>query len=90
MKKQPYTEKINERNEKLRTFTPNVNDEELKWHRDRENRLVEVIEGDNWYIQFDNELPKPLIPGKEYIIPEGIYHRVIKGDSRLKVKIKVI
>lgn len=90
MKKQPYIEKINERNEKLRTFTSNVNDEELKWHRDRENRLVEVIEGNNWFIQFDNELPKPLIPGKQYIIPEGVYHRVIKGDSRLKIKINVI
>jgi len=90
MKKQPYIEKINERNEKLRTFTSNVNVEELKWHRDRENRLVEVIEGDNWFIQFDNELPKPLIPGKQYIIPEGVYHRVIKGDSKLKIKINVI
>lgn len=90
MKKQPYIEKINERNEKLRTFTSNVNDEELKWHRDRENRLVEVIEGVNWFIQFDNELPKPLIPGKQYIIPEGVYHRVIKGDSKLKIKINVI
>ena len=33
MKKQPYIEKINERNEKLRIFTPRVNDEELKWQR---------------------------------------------------------
>jgi hypothetical protein len=90
MKKYPYNEKINERNEKLRTFTSNVNDEELKWHRDREDRLVEVIEGDNWFIQFDNELPKPLIPGKQYIIPEGVYHRVIKGNSILKIKINVI
>ena len=90
MKKYPYNEKINERNEKLRIFTHKVNDEELKWHRDRENRLVEVIEGDNWFIQFDNELPKPLIPGKQYIIPEGMYHRVIKGNSILKIKINVI
>jgi hypothetical protein len=36
----------------------------------------------------DNELPTPLIVGKKYFIPEGIYHRVIKGIGNLKVKIK--
>jgi hypothetical protein len=73
---------------RIRTFEENVDDEELKWHRDREDRIVEVIEGSNWQLQMDNELPKPLLVGKKYFIPEGVYHRVIKGIGNLKVKIK--
>jgi hypothetical protein len=72
---------------KIRTFDENVDDEELKWHRDRENRVVEILESDNWYLQMDNELPIKLIVGEKYFIPEGVYHRVIKGNSKLKVRI---
>jgi hypothetical protein len=74
---------------RIRTFDENVDDEELKWHRDRENRLVEILESDNWYLQMDNELPIKLIVGEKYFIPEGVYHRVIKGKSNLKVKINM-
>jgi len=74
-------------NKKIRTFSPDVDSEELKWHRDRENRLVEVLEGNNWYLQMDDELPKRLTVGEKYYIPIGVYHRVIKGDGELKVLI---
>ena len=90
IKNTPYSDEPINEDVKIRTFGVNVNTEELKWHRDREDRLVEVIEGDGWFIQFDNELPKPLLPGKQYIIPEGMYHRVIKGETSLKIKINVI
>ena len=83
----PYIQEIID-DVKIRTFDENVDDEELKWHRDREDRIVEIIEGNHWYLQMDNELPTPLIVGKKYFIPEGIYHRVIKGVGNLKVKIK--
>ena len=73
-----------------RTFSPGVDDEELKWHRDRENRLVEVLEGEDWYLQIDDELPKKLIVGEKYYIPEGVYHRVIKGNQELKVLITFV
>lgn len=82
----PYDEEINE-SHRVRVFSEGVDDEDLKWHRDREDRLVEVIEGDGWMIQFDNELPKKLTPGTQIVIPEGVYHRVIKGSSELKVKV---
>ncbi len=82
----PFEEKI-VGNKKLRTFSPNVDDGELKWHRDRENRLVEVLEGEDWYLQMDNEFPKKLVVGEKYYIPEGVYHRVIKGNQELKVLI---
>jgi len=83
----PYSENMVSEGVKFRTFDVDVDTDELKWHRDRQDRLVEVIEGENWGLQFDNELPISLVSGQSYIIPEGVYHRVIKGDSELKVKI---
>jgi hypothetical protein len=88
MKNLPFQQEIID-DIRIRTFDENVDDEELKWHRDRENRLVEILESDNWYLQMDNELPIKLIVGEKYFIPEGVYHRVIKGKSNLKVKINM-
>jgi hypothetical protein len=85
----PYDETITE-GKKVRLFTESVDDNELKWHRDREDRLVEVIEGNGWKLQFDNELPIKLEKGMGLIIPEGVYHRVIKGSGNLKVSITVL
>ena len=87
--KLPFEEKIID-DKRLRTFSLDVDDGELKWHRDRENRLVEVIEGGDWYLQMDDELPKKLVVGEKYYIPEGVYHRVIKGDQELKVLITFV
>ena len=85
----PFEEKI-VGNKKLRTFSPNVDDGELKWHRDREDRLVEVLEGEDWYLQMDDEFPKKLVVGEKHYIPEGVYHRVIKGNQELKVLITFV
>lgn len=85
----PFDE-VNEGAVKIRTFSESTNSDEFKWHRDRENRKVTVIEGQSWRIQFDNELPQDLIKGQEILIPEGVYHRVIKGNGSLKVSIEFI
>ena len=87
--KLPFEEKIID-DKRLRTFSLDVDDGELKWHRDRENRLVEVIEGGDWYLQMDDELPKKLVVGEKYYIPEGVYHRVIKCNQELKVLITFV
>jgi quercetin dioxygenase-like cupin family protein len=36
----------------------------------------------------DNDLPTQLNEGQTIFIPKGVYHRVIKGDGELIVKIK--
>ena len=69
-----------------RTFSQDVDKDELVWHRDREDREVEVVGKTNWMFQFDNELP--FIMEEKFFIPMGVYHRVIKGDGELKLKIK--
>lgn len=85
----PFDE-IKEGNKKIRTFNETTDSDEFKWHRDRETRLVTILEGMGWEIQMDNELPKKLEIGKKYLIPEGVYHRVIKGRGNLKVSIEFI
>ena len=72
----------------LREFNKDTDSEELVWHRDREDRIVTVVEGNNWKLQMDNELPKLLKEGKKYFIPAREYHRVIKGDGPLKVLVE--
>jgi hypothetical protein len=83
----PFDQDDISENVKIRTFKNNTDSEEFKWHRDREDRVVEVLESKNWYLQMDNEIPKKLIKGKTYYIPEGMYHRVIKGDDNLVVRV---
>ena len=74
----------------MRTFSSDVILEELKWHYDLKDRQVQVVRGEGWMLQMDNELPQMLTPLKEYFIPKGVYHRVIKGNQELKVLITFV
>ena len=81
----PYTN-IEESDKKIiREFLETTDSEELIWHRDREDRLVKSIGNTDWLIQLDNELPKSL--NEATFIPEGMFHRVIKGTGKLVVEI---
>lgn len=72
----------------IREFDGDIQSEELVWHRDKKNRLVEVIEGSGWKFQMDNELPIELEEGMVFEIPKEIYHRIVKGNTKLVIKIK--
>ena len=72
-------------NQYLREFSENVDSDELEWHRDREDRIVEVIQNNNWLFQMDNELP--VLLKLKLFIPKEKYHRVIKGTGTLILKI---
>ena len=61
--------------------------DELVWHRDRNDREVTIVQGDNWQIQLDNLLPMPLKEGQAYIIPSRVFHRLIKGTNTLVIEI---
>jgi len=69
-----------------RKFTQNIPEEELVWHRDQNDREVEILEPTDWMFQFDNELPQTL-KGKVFI-PKETYHRLIKGTGYLNIRIK--
>ena len=81
----PFKETSVGNNQYIREFSADVHTHELEWHIDKEDRIVEVIENINWEVQLDNELPK-LLKDKLFI-PKETYHRVIKGDGKLIVKI---
>ena len=71
----------------IREFKKNVESEELVWHRDEANRVVEVIKGRGWKFQRENFLPVEICEGDSFKIPAGQFHRLIKGNSDLVVKI---
>lgn len=81
----PFKETSVGDNQYIREFSNDVDNHELEWHIDREDRIVEVIENNNWQVQLDNELPK-LLKDKLFI-PKETYHRVLKGNGKLIVKI---
>jgi hypothetical protein len=70
----------------IRTFSEDIKEDELVWHRDKEDRIVESVGDTNWEIQLDNKLPKSLT--ETIYIPKETYHRVIKGSGELIVKVK--
>jgi quercetin dioxygenase-like cupin family protein len=71
----------------IREFSSEVDPMELIWHQDEENRTIEILEGEGWQFQRDNELPLALQKGDIIFIPEFQVHRVIKGNTNLKIKI---
>ena len=81
----PYKEIEIEKNIFIREFSKETNSEEMKWHRDYEDRIIESIGETDWLIQLDNELPKVI--SDKVFIPRGVYHRLIKGSGDLKIKL---
>lgn len=85
----PYTDEYLNENEWVRTFDPSVTEnEEYVWHRDKCDRAIEVLEGNDWQFQFDDELPVDINKDTTLFVPKMKYHRIIPGTDRLKIKIK--
>lgn len=80
----PYIDIVSE-NLVIRSFSQDINPIELMWHRDLKNRRVRMIEGSDWKIQMENELPKHL---NNIEIPKLTWHRIIKGSGDLVIEIK--
>ena len=79
---EPYTNKGN-----IRTFSKDLNKLELVWHKDAEDRYIEILDGKGWSIQMDDQLPLAISKGDRIFIHEGQVHRVLKGTTDLKIKI---
>jgi len=82
----PYTQK-RKGNEIIREFSNQVNSMELVWHRDAKDRVIEILEGEGWKFQLDNELPVELKKGDKFQIKKEVYHRIQRGKTNLKIKI---
>jgi len=84
---QPYTNTSITQTSVIREFSSEVDPMELIWHQDEEDRTIEILEGEGWQLQRDNELPLALQKGDSIFIPMGQIHRVIKGNNNLKLQI---
>jgi hypothetical protein len=71
----------------VREFDENIDPIELMWHRDNEDRVVEVLNTTDWKFQYDNQLPIPLKENVSLKIARHDWHRVIKGTGYLRLKI---
>ena len=81
----PYIDIENNNSYIIREFSQDIDPTELLWHRDNEDRIVEILEDTDWMIQLENNLPISL--KTPIFIPKHTYHRVIKGKNILKIKI---
>lgn len=68
-------------------FSEDVDEMDLIWHRDHNDRKIVVIQGNAWKLQKDNELPVIMEHGVVYEIKAMEYHRIIKGYGDLIIKI---
>ena len=87
MSNSPYRDKMLSEDTRIRSFSDTVKKDHLVWHRDRQDRLVEVINGNGWMIQKDDSIPVLLNPGDIFSIAANEWHRVIKGKNNLVIKI---
>jgi hypothetical protein len=69
----------------IREFNENIDPIELMWHRDDENRTIEILGETDWRLQLDNQLPTSM--NTPIFIEKHQWHRVIKGSGILKLKI---
>ena len=69
----------------IREFDETIDPIELLWHRDDEDRLVEVVGETDWKIQLEDKLPEPMT--EPIFIKRHQWHRVIKGTGTLVLKI---
>lgn len=78
--KLPFTEKG-----QLRIFKQSIDQSQLVWHRDREDRIIDPNRPTDWMIQYDNELPRNIT--RKLFIPKNVYHRLIKGSGDLHLMV---
>jgi hypothetical protein len=64
----------------IRKFNEDIDPIELLWHRDLEQREIEVIGKTDWKFQLENQLPVTLSENRIFI-PKHMWHRLIKGTT---------
>lgn len=83
----PYIDEVHP-DHTIRVFDSSLDPEEFYWHRDMKDRQITAVSGEGWAIQHDNELPVLLEKDKNYSIKKESWHRILKGDGDLILKIK--
>lgn len=84
----PYRDEYIDHGEWVRVFDGDTDNDELVWHRDKNPREIQVLHGKGWQFQRDNEIPFIINTNSKFNIDAMVYHRLIKGDTQLILKIK--
>ena len=69
----------------IREFGGDIDPIELMWHRDDQDRTIEILGETDWAIQLEDSLPISL--NERIFIKRHEWHRVIKGTGKLQLKI---
>ena len=64
----PFSHRDISDNSFIRKFSKDVDKDELVWHRDREDREIEIVSGEGWSFQKENTLPLSLKSGDKVLI----------------------
>jgi hypothetical protein len=83
----PYIDNSLDSDIRIREFSSDIDEMDLVWHMDRRDRIVEVLEGEGWKFQFEDDIPIELNIGTKIEVPKNHFHRVWKGTTGLKIKI---
>lgn len=74
----PYEEIRIKENELIKIFPIEKNSNEFSNHRDSQDRYLEIISGEGWKIQFNEEIPIELFKKDIIFIPKMTWHKIIK------------
>lgn len=85
---EPYVDYNKNNDWFYRRFEKEVDDLELTWHRDERDRSVYVVAGFGWQFQYENKVPFTINEGDTIFINKLDFHRLIKGDTNLILKIQ--
>lgn len=72
----------------IREFSDDIDPIHLLWHRDDEDRVVQIIGETDWMLQLEDQLPTSM--NNPIFIPRHQWHRVIKGSGTLKLKVNKV
>jgi len=84
----PFSQRILEDGEIIRTFSKDALLEELQWHQDERDRWVTPLHDTDWQVQMEDELPQSMVRGERVFINAGRWHRVLRGTGDLTVAIR--
>jgi hypothetical protein len=76
----PFKEIILSEKKIIRVFSNDIDNSELKWHFDLEDREIIPLNKNDWKIQFDNNLP--IVIQNKIFIKKNQWHRIFAGNKK--------
>ena len=72
---------------KIRTFKDEC---DSIWFKEEDTQRVRVFSGHGWRLQIGDTQPILLEQGEKYNIPKNRFHRIIKGEGNLVIRLEII